>query len=186
MQKSPTYPALTALDTRMAVLRLLVCTAAARPVDPVRKDEFDKQLRLKLTVVSVVGNPDGFLLRLELLDSADRSEDLLLDNLHVFADVGEDGGLDVVALGAETLTTGDHASAGLLAVLDVAHDPVKLELRDLRALEVLRREGVAHLVGLGTLLEALQESVVDVFLDQDARAGAAALAMVVVDTEVDP
>lgn len=47
-------------------------------------------------------------------------------------------------------------------------------------------ERVADLVLLGTSLEALEEGVVDALLDQDAAAGTAALAVVEVDTKVDP
>jgi hypothetical protein len=62
---------------------------------------------------------DGVLLGLELGDRADRAEDLLLHDLHVFGDVGEDGGLDEVALVALALTAGLDGGAGVLACLDV-------------------------------------------------------------------
>lgn len=181
----PTYPALMALDTRIAVLMLVVCTAAARPVVCQKRIKEGNKGGL-LTVVGGVGNANRILLILELLDRADRSEDLLLDDLHVLIDVGEDSRLDVVALVAETLATGDHLGTVLLAGLDVAHDAVKLELGDLRSLEGVLGEGVANLVLQRALLEALQELVVDGLVDQDPRAGAAALPVVEVDAKVDP
>lgn len=101
-------------------------------------------------------------------------------------DIGEDGRLNEVTLGSVTLTTGDKGSTLLLAVVDVLHDAVELQLRDLRTLESVGSEGVAELVGGGALLEAGNELVVDAFLDQDTGTSAAALAVVEEDTEVGP
>lgn len=142
--------------------------------------------RSSQTVDGLVRNADGLLLILELLNRANGAKDLLLDDLHVLVDIGEDRRLDEVALVAMAGTAGQHLGAGLLTVLNVAHDPVKLQLRHLRALEGVGLEGVADLVGQRALLEALQELVVDRLVDQNARAGAAALAVVEVDTKVDP
>lgn len=138
------------------------------------------------TVRGVVSELDDILLILELGDGTDGAEDLLLHDLHVGLDVGEDGGLDEVTLVAETLTTRLDGGTFVLAGLDVAHDTVVLELRNLRTLEGLLVEGVANLVLLSALLEGLEELVVDGLLDKDTGTGAAALAVVVVDTEVDP
>lgn len=137
-------------------------------------------------VLGVVAEPDGLLLGRELGDGADGPENLLLHDLHVVRDVGKDGGLDEVALVAVALAARDDGGAVLLARLDVAHDAVVLELADLGALEGLRVEGVADLVVLGAGLEGGDELVVDALLHVDARAGAAALAVVVVDAKVDP
>ena len=57
---------------------------------------------------------------------------------------------------------------------------------DLWALEGVRCEWVAYDVLLCSLLEFLYELVVDGVLDVDTRAGAAALAVVEEDSEVDP
>lgn len=138
------------------------------------------------TVRGAVTNLDGLLLILELLDGDDGAEDLLLGDLHVAVDIGEDGRLDEVTLGSVTLTTGGNGSTLLLTVVDVLHDAVELQLRDLRALEGVGSEGVAELVGSGALLEAGNELVVDALLDQDTGTGAAALAVVEEDTEVGP
>lgn len=130
-----------------------------------------------------------------------------MHDLHVFADVGEDGGLDEIALFAVALAAGFDLGAFLFAGVDVSdlelvsfsshrggrglivflpHDAVKLELGDLRALEGVRTEGIAHDVLLRPLLEFLDELVVDVFLDIDSGAGTAALSVVEEDAEVDP
>lgn len=129
---------------------------------------------------------DGLLFGLELGDGADGAEDLLLDDLHVLSDVREDGGLDEVADVAVAVAAGGHGGTGLLAVLNVSHDAVELQFRDLRSLEGGHVEWVSDLVGLGALLEAGDELVVDALLHVDAGAGAAALAVVEEDTKVDP
>jgi hypothetical protein len=138
------------------------------------------------TVSGVVGEVKDLSLVLELGNSADGAENLLLHDLHVGADVGEDGGLDEVTLVTETLTTDLDGGTLVLAGLDVAHDAVVLELRDLRTLEGLLVEWVTNLVLLSSLLEGSEELVVDGLLDEDTGTGTAALAVVVVDTEVDP
>jgi len=69
-----------------------------------------------------VAELDGILLGLELGDRADRAEDLLLHNLHVFCDVGEDGGLDEVALVTLALATSLDGGTGVLACLNVPGD----------------------------------------------------------------
>ena len=63
---------------------------------------------------------------------------------------------------------------------------VVLKLRNLRALVRVICEGVAKLEGERLLGERVEELVVDALLYVDARAGAAALAVVVVNTKVDP
>ena len=72
------------------------------------------------TVVGVVADLDDLLLGLELADGADRAEDLLLHNLHVVLDVGEDGGLDEVSLVTLALATSLDGSTLVLTGLDVA------------------------------------------------------------------
>jgi hypothetical protein len=152
-----------------------------------------------------VAELDGLLLGLELGDRADRAEDLLLHDLHVFCDVGEDGGLDEVALVTLALAASLDGGTGVLACLDVPgdkgqfnssvrnddkanllHDAVELDLGNLRALESVGGEGVANNVLLCALLELLHEVVVDALLDVDTSSGAASLAVVEEDTKVDP
>lgn len=138
------------------------------------------------TINGVVGHLEDLLLGVELGDSADGAEDLFLHDLHLGADVGEDGGLDEVALVTVTGTTSLDCSALALAGLNVLHDTIILELRHLGALEGLGVEWVADLVRLSALLESGDELVVDAGLHVDTRSGAAALAVVEVDTKVDP
>ena len=73
-------------------------------------------------VGGVVANADGLGLVLELGDGADRAEDLFLHDLHVFGHVGEDGGLDEVALVAVALAADLDFGAFFLAMVDVAGD----------------------------------------------------------------
>lgn len=138
------------------------------------------------TVLGVVAELDDLVLGLELGDGADGTEDLLLHDLHVGTDIAEDGRLDEVTLVTVALTTDLNSGTLLLTALDVAHDAVELELGDLGTLEGLLKEWVTDLVGESTLLEGLEELVIDTLLDEDAGTSAAALAVVVVDTEVDP
>ncbi len=72
------------------------------------------------TVGGCVAEADGILFRLEFGDRADGAEDLFLHDLHVFADAGEDGGLDKVSLVSVTLATNFELGALFLAVVDVA------------------------------------------------------------------
>lgn len=138
------------------------------------------------TVRRRVTNANSLLFGLELLNGADGAEDFFLHDLHVLIDVGEDGGLNEVAFRTVAAASNLQLGTLLLAMVDVRHDAIILQLRDLRTLEGLGVEGVANLVLLGAGLEALNEVVVDVFLDQDTGTGAAALAVVKVDAEVDP
>jgi len=104
-----------------------------------------------------------------------------LYNLHVFCDVGEDGRLDEVTLITDSLATGFDGSACLLTLFDIAiillescsiraievlpHDPIKLELGDLRTLEGLLIEGIANSVLGCSSLELFNKFVVNALLD---------------------
>lgn len=137
-------------------------------------------------VGTLVAGLDDFLLGLELADGADGAEDFFLHDLHVRADVGEDGGLDEVALVAVTFTASLDLGTGFLAGLDVLHDSVELELANLRTLEGLLVEWVADDVLCRSFSEFLNELVVDTRLDIDSGASTAALAVVEENTKVDP
>lgn len=169
----------------MAVLTFLVWTPAARPKAISMKCRNQGEHRAH-TVLSAVTDPDGLIGILEFLDGDDGAEDLLLGDLHVGSDIGEQSGLDVEALVAVALTTERNGGTSILTVLDVLHDAVELELGDLRTLEGVGGEGVTELVLGGTLPEAGDELVVDALLDKQPRAGAAALTVVEEDTEVRP
>ena len=69
---------------------------------------------------------------------------------------------------------------------NIPHDAVELKLRNLRTLESVLVEWVTDDVLGSTLLEALDELIVDTFLDVDTRTSTAALTVVVKDTKVDP
>jgi len=71
-----------------------------------------------------------------------------------------------------------YRRALLLPRIDVSHDAVVLDLRDLRALVDAVPERVAQLDGPGLLREPLQELVVYSGLDKDARPSAARLSMI--------
>src|SRR5262249_37565003 len=94
------------------------------------------------------------------------------------ADVIEDGRLDEVALVADALAAAEHLRPFVLARLDGAHDAVELLLRDLRALLRLGIERVADLARLRLLQHLLDELVVDLLLDEQPAAGAAALTLI--------
>jgi hypothetical protein len=70
----------------------------------------------------------GATTHLKLLHTNNRSEDLLLSDLHVGGNVGEDGRLDEVTLGSVTDSALEHGRALVLARLDVRRDAVVLEL----------------------------------------------------------
>lgn len=138
------------------------------------------------TVSRVVASLNSVLNSIELGDGANWTKDLLLHDLHIWSDVGENGWLDEVSLITETLTTDLNLSALSLAVLNVLHDSVELDLGDLWALEGIILEWISDLVCVCALTETGNELVVDTSLDVDTGAGAAGLAVVEEDSEVDP
>ena len=109
-----------------------------------------------------------------------------MHDLHVLGDVGEDGGLDEVSLVPMALSSSNNRGTFLLALLDVAHDTVVLQLGDLRTLEGVGAEWIADLVLDSARLELLNKLVVDTRLDVDARTSTAALAVVEENAKVDP
>lgn len=72
------------------------------------------------TVGGAVAETNGIFLVLELGNRADRPKNLLLHNLHIFGHVGEDGGLDEVALFAMALTANLNFGAFLPTFINVA------------------------------------------------------------------
>jgi hypothetical protein len=137
-------------------------------------------------VGSVVGSLDDLFFCAELGNGADRAEDLLLHDLHVWLNIGEDGGLDEISLLSVSLTTDLDLGTSLLALFNITHDTVILKLRDLWALKGITLEWVANLVLLCAGLESLHKFVVDAVLDIDTGSSAAALAVVEKDTKVNP
>ena len=74
------------------------------------------------TVGASVSKTDGVLFGLEFSDGADGAEDLFLHDLHVFADVGEDGWLNEVTFFAVTVAANFDLGALLLAGVNVAKE----------------------------------------------------------------
>ena len=74
------------------------------------------------TVGGGVAETDGVFFGLEFGDGADGAEDLFLHDLHVFADVGEDGGLDEVTFLAVTFAANFDFGALFLAGVNVAEE----------------------------------------------------------------
>jgi len=127
------------------------------------------------SIKGIMRLPKHFLDILELCNGDDRPENLLLHDLHLLVDIGEDRGLDKVALLAVAAAPGLDLGTLVLARLDVVHDARELEFRDLRALDGAFLEGIADDVLFRAFGEFLDECVVDVFLDVDTGASAAAL-----------
>jgi hypothetical protein len=71
------------------------------------------------TIGGVVAHLDDLFFGLEFGNSADRTEDLFLHDLHVIRDVGEDGGLDEVAFVAYALASGLDCGAFFLTLLNI-------------------------------------------------------------------
>lgn len=67
-----------------------------------------------------VSDANGVFLGLEFGDGADGAEDFFLHDFHVFADVGEDGGLDEVAFFAMAIASYFHLGAFFLTGVNVA------------------------------------------------------------------
>lgn len=80
---------------------------------------------------------------------------------------------------ADAIAAGDEGSTLLLSRLDQTHDFVEHVLIDLRPLVGFRVEGIADFSGGRQLLGLLHEFVVDLGVDEGARAGATALAVIV-------
>ena len=76
------------------------------------------------TICRRVAHPDGVGLGAEFGNRADGAKDFFLHDLHVFGDIGEDGGLDEVAFFAVTVTADLDLGAFLLSSIDITVDGV--------------------------------------------------------------
>jgi hypothetical protein len=174
--------------TRMQLVCNLECAR-----DILRKNRGSQTVQRVVRLAQYV----GFVLKLDY--NANRPENLLLDNAHVWPSVGENSRLDPVTLCSMSPTSKVDLGALLLARIDVAHDAlhyfpsanskisniqrerhtnVELDLGYLRTLVRIATEWVSELNRLGLGSEALKKLIVDVRLDKDARAGSAALPVV--------
>src|SRR6185312_12710754 len=103
----------------------------------------------------------------ERLGHDDRAEDLLADDLHVRAGVGDDGGLDEVTLIAEAPAAGDRGGALGHAGLQEPGDPPQLLLGYQRAHLRAGLHARAELDALGDFGDAVDHLVEAVFLDEE-------------------
>jgi hypothetical protein len=98
-----------------------------------------------------------------------RAEDLLARDLVLVLHVPEHGRLDEVPAVADPLAAGQQLRR-LPAGVDVRHHPVELLLAHLRPLRRLRVERVADLRRLHLRQHLLDELIVHLLLDEQARA----------------
>ena len=107
------------------------------------------------------------------------TEDFLLRDPHVVQHIGEHGRLHEIALGqcafGQASAAGHGFGAFLLADGEIAGHALHLLLGDERADLRIRIEAIADLQLLAELGDAADEFVVDLALDEQARAGAADL-----------
>src|SRR6204780_1968940 len=108
----------------------------------------------------------------------DRAEDLLADDGHIGPGVGDDGGIDEVALVTEAAAAGDGGGTIVYAGLEEAGDPAQLLVGDQRAHLGAGLHAGTELDALGDLGDAVDDLVEAVLLDEQARARHAALAVV--------
>ena len=115
----------------------------------------------------------------------DRAEDLIAGDAHVGRDIGEDGGLDEEAVGlfaiGIALAAADDAGAFLLADFDEVQDAVHLAGGDLRADLGVGIERVAEAQFAGARGQFLQEAIVNILVEQEARGGGTHFALVAED-----
>mmetsp|Transcript_51677 Transcript_51677/g.137645 ORF Transcript_51677/g.137645 Transcript_51677/m.137645 type:complete len:238 (-) Transcript_51677:1022-1735(-) len=123
-------------------------------------------------VVRVVRPLDCLVQSFEFHELHHWPEDLLLGDLHVVLDVGEDRGLHVVSLRAQAAPAERHIGSLGLASLDVAENLVELKFVHLRAQVAdgyvglrchvaLRAQALGHRHDLG------DELIVDVLVNED-------------------
>ena len=111
----------------------------------------------------------------------DRSEDFILGDRHVVADIVENRRLDEEAAVAHSAAADHQLRTLLLAQIHVAQDLVHLLAGNLWALLGLGIQRIAHaaLAGLGR--QTLDEFLVNLLFDEQPAAGRAALAAVEVN-----
>lgn len=161
-------------------MQLVVTVDPSRPrLQLVRDTECSLNIlredRRSQTVLGIVGQLDDFLLSLELDERHDGSEDLFRADFHLRGHVGENGGFDEVSFVSFAISAGQTGRTVILAALHVSKNLIELSLIDLRSLEGVRSEGVADLESLDVRDEFFDEFVVNALLDEDSRAGTAAL-----------
>ena len=137
-------------------------------------------------VVGAVGSLDDFIDTFKRQDAHDRAEDFIARDRHFIANVGKDRRLDEVAFVADSAAAGEAGCSFGLSFIDVAQNLIELIGIDLRALSRLRVERVADLTQLRAGDDLLDELVVNRLLNEQSRAGAAALTLIEEQTELGP
>src|SRR5690606_19113139 len=121
-------------------------------------------------VLGVVGDGDGFRLGLEFVDGEHGAKNFQLGDLAVRIHIGNDGGLDIVALGqfaaAAFAPKGDAAGVFVPHPVDHAHHPVAGGGVDQGAHHHTLVKGAAYLVAFGNGNDPRQHFVVDIFVHQ--------------------
>ena len=129
--------------------------------------------------VGCVGALHQFVRVLERDRGDHRSEDFLLRDAHLVADIGEDGRRHEVALAeialGEALAADHSRRAFLLTDVEIASDTAELLLRHQRPDLDVRVDAIADFQALAEFGDLADEFVIDALLDKQPRAGAADL-----------
>src|ERR1700730_15671865 len=127
-----------------------------------------------------IGAMHQFIHVLQRYRRDDRTENLLLRNPHVVADIGEDRGRHEIALSQrplrQSLAAGLGARSLLLAETEIARHALELLLRHQRANLGLGIEAIADAEALAESGDPIGKFVVDLLLDEQAGTGTADLA----------
>ena len=121
---------------------------------------------------------DDFVHVAERSGGDDGPEDFFLHHLHVVVGIHEDGGLDEVALVAFAGTTDGGFGAFLDARFEIAADAIELLFGNERAEIAFGVESWTDADFRGGLGDAVDDLVENFLFDEEARAGAAALALI--------
>src|SRR5580698_2266324 len=136
------------------------------------------------SVLRAIRARDNFVDALKRNNAHDRPEDLFLGDLHSVLDIGEHGGLDKVAAVSDALTAADELCPFTPARFDVAHHLVELRLVHLRTLLRGGIERIADRAIPGAGAALFDKLIVNVLFHENARTGAAALAVIEEEAEV--
>ena len=86
------------------------------------------------TVVGIIGSSDDLIIVRESQNLHDWAKDFLSGNGHIVSDVSENGWLNEVTSVSDSVASTKKGGTFVLATLDVAHNFVKLLLRNLWSL----------------------------------------------------
>src|SRR6266516_875813 len=138
------------------------------------------------SVANVVRHLDRLVVRPERLHGDDRAEDLVLDDLRILGDVGDDRRLDEEAAVAERATAGHDCRLGSGRTLQEAEHALLLLPRDDGPhLDLVVGRGIADGHRLDCLHRLREDVVVDALVHEDPRRGRAVLTGVEVAADLD-